>query len=60
MPKNTIFPSGDKIKKAIKEFSEELELKGDKQKNAILQKIILKYDLSPVECAFMERQFKDE
>jgi hypothetical protein len=58
MPKDTIYPPGDKIIKAIKEYSEELTLQGDKDQNALLQKIILKYDLSPKECEFMERQFK--
>ncbi len=60
MPKDTIYPPGDKIIKAIKEYSEELTLQGKSKKNAILQRIVLKYDLSPKECAFMEKQFKDQ
>jgi len=60
MPKTTIYPPGDKIIKAIKEYSEELSLKGVKKQNKILQKIILKYDLSPKESEFMERHFKNK
>lgn len=59
MPKTSIHPPGDKITKAIKEFSEQLEEQGEEQRNKILQKIILKYDLSPKECIFMEKHFKD-
>ncbi|MFT5699282.1 MAG: hypothetical protein ACI8ZB_002139 [Desulforhopalus sp.] len=60
MPKCTIYPPGDKIIKAIKEYSEELILHGTEKQNKILQKIILKYDLSPKESAFMERHFQKE
>lgn len=60
MPKDTIYPPGDKIVKAIKEFSEELTSKGSEHRNNILQKIILKYDLSPKESEFMDNQFKDK
>lgn len=60
MPKDTIYPPGDKIVKAIKEYSEELSLQGDTKRRAILQKIILKYDLSPKECAFMEKHFAEK
>lgn len=58
MSKTSIFPPGDKIIKAIKEYSEQLEREGKEKQNQILQKIILKYDLSPKECAFMERHFQ--
>ncbi|PHR29327.1 MAG: hypothetical protein COA36_03765 [Desulfotalea sp.] len=58
MPKATIYPPGDKMIKAIKEYSEELSVQGEGEQNRILQKIILKYDLSPKECTFMEKNFK--
>lgn len=58
MPKDTIYPPSDKIVKAIKEYSEELTIQGNEKQNTILQKIILKYDLSPKECTFMEKHFK--
>jgi hypothetical protein len=55
----SIYPPGDKIIKAIKEYSEELEAKGVEKQNEILQKVILKYDLSPKECDFMEKHFSN-
>lgn len=60
MPKDTIYPPGDKITKAIKEFSEEVKDRGPAERKKILQKIIMKYDLSPKESTFMESQFKEE
>lgn len=59
MPKDTIYPPGDKIVKAVKEYSEEIEIQGNEKQKTILEKIILKYDLSPKECEFLHRQFKD-
>jgi hypothetical protein len=58
MSNTTIYPPGDKIIKAIKEYSEELGLKGVEKQNQILQNIILKYDLSPKESAFMQKHFQ--
>ena len=60
MPKDTIHPSGDKIKKAIKEFSELLAKKPGKNRRKLLQEVAMKFDLSPNECAFLERHFQDE
>lgn len=60
MSNTTIYPPGDKIIKAIKEYSDELTLKGVEKQNEIVQKIILKYDLSPKESAFMEKHFQKQ
>jgi len=60
MSNTTIYPPGDKIIKAIKEYSDELTIKGVEKQNEILQKIILKYDLSPKESAFMEKHFQKQ
>ncbi len=60
MSNTTIYPPGDKIIKAIKDYSDELTLKGVGKQNEILQKIILKYDLSPNESAFMEKHFQKQ
>jgi len=58
MPKDSIYPPGDKIVKAVKEYSEQITIQGSEKQKAILEKIILKYDLSPKECDFLHRQFK--
>ncbi len=55
MPKTTIHPPGDKIQKAIKEFSELLEDKPGIDRRKLLEKVVIKYDLSPKECDFLER-----
>jgi hypothetical protein len=60
MSNTTIYPPGDKIIKAIKEYSEELEIRGVENQNQILQKIILKYDLSPKESVFMQKHFQKQ
>lgn len=57
MSNTTIYPPGDKIKKALKEYSDELSVQGVEKQNQILQKVTLKYDLSPLESAFMEKHF---
>ncbi len=60
MTKTTIHPPGDKIQKAVREFSELLEenLETDRQK--LLEKVVKKFDLSPKDCDFLERHFKNE
>ncbi|BHH83241.1 hypothetical protein [Desulforhopalus sp. 52FAK] len=59
MPKDSIYPPGDKIIKAVKEYSEELSLQGKEKQKNILEKIMLKYDLSPKECEFLHKHFRD-
>ena len=60
MPKTTIYPPGDKMQKAIKEFSELVEEKPEIERCKLLEKVVKKFDLSPRECDFLERHFKSE
>ena len=60
MPKTTIFPPGDKLQKAIKDYSEQLEENAEKERQKILKEIVLKYDLSPKDCEFLNRHFSKE
>lgn len=60
MPKDSIFPPGDKIVKAVKEYSEEISIQGREKRKSILEKIILKYDLSPKECEFLHKHFGND
>ncbi|MFH0784757.1 MAG: hypothetical protein V2B20_22765 [Pseudomonadota bacterium] len=60
MPKSTIHPPGDKIKKALQELSELLVSKPEKNRRQLLQQVAIKFDLSPMECAFMERHFSEK
>lgn len=52
-------PPGEKVARALKEFTEELELKPEKKRKQILQEIVLKHDLSPKEASFLERHFSE-
>ena len=60
MPKTTIHPPGDKMQKAIKEFSQLLEEKPEIERRRLLEKVVIKFDLSPKECEFLERHFTKE
>ncbi len=60
MPKTTIHPPGEKMQKAIKEFSELIEEKPETERWKLLEKVVRKFDLSPRECEFLERHFKRE
>lgn len=60
MPKSTIYPPGDKIKKAIQEFSEILVRKPQKKRHELLEEVAIKFDLSPNECSFLERHFNED
>lgn len=60
MPKTTIHPPGDKLQKAIKEFAELVEENPDIERWKLLEKVVKKFDLSPKESDFLERNFKNE
>lgn len=60
MTKTTIHPPGDKIQKAVREFSELLEGNPENDRQKLLEKVVKKFDLSPKECDFLERHFKNE
>lgn len=59
MAKSSIHPPGDKIQKAIKEFSYQLAEKPEEGRLKLLRQVATKFDLSPLECDFLERHFKD-
>jgi hypothetical protein len=60
MPKSTLHPPGEKMKKAILELSEILTNKPEKKRQQLLQQVAIKFDLSPNECAFLERHFQED
>ncbi len=51
---------GDKLKKAILCFSELLESSPEKSRIELLQEVQLKFDLSPADCEFLNRQLAKE
>ncbi len=60
MSESTLHPPGEKMKKAIQEFSELLISKPEKSRRQLLELVAMKFDLSPNECAFLERHFQNE
>lgn len=60
MTQYSIHPPSDKLKKAIQEFSELLKEHPEKTRLQLLQQVELKYDLSPRECEFFNKHFKDD
>jgi hypothetical protein len=60
MPETTIHPPGDKIQKAIRAFSELLEENPKSERWKLLEKVVKTFDLSPKDCDFLERHFKNE
>lgn len=51
---------GDKMKKAIKLFSELLQLKPEKSREALLRDVEIQFDLSPLECEFLHKHFRED
>lgn len=60
MAKESIYPPGDKISKAIKEFSFLLEEKPEQTRRQLICEVALRFDLSPRECIFLEQHFSQE
>ncbi len=51
---------GDKLKRAIQEFSDIIQANPDKSRIAVLNEVITKYDLSPKDGQFLRERFKDD
>ena len=51
---------GDKLRKALLEYGESLQENKNRKKSEILAHIQQKYDLSPLECSFLERQILEQ
>jgi len=51
---------GDKLKRAVRHFSELIELHPEESRLKILEKVQLKFDLSPADCEFLNRQLRED
>ena len=60
MPETAIYPPGDKLQKALREFSELLLKHPEKSRSQLLQEVEIKFDLSPKECGFFKRNFEQK
>ncbi len=52
-----IRPSGDKMKKTITWISEMVQTHPEKTRQQIICEAEIRFDLSPKECDFLQRQF---
>jgi hypothetical protein len=51
---------GDKLKNALKMFSELLERHPEKSRLDLLHEVEIRFDLSPKECEFLNKNFNHE
>ena len=51
--------TGDKKKQALAELCELLVKYPEKSRQALLQQVEIKFDLTPKECDFLNRNFQD-
>lgn len=49
--------SSDRVKKALCWMAETIETHPEKKRETILQEAELRFDLSPAECAFLNKNF---
>ena len=52
--------NGDKKKQALTELCHLLEKHPEKNRQELLQQVEIKYDLTPKECEFLNRNFQTE
>ena len=50
----------DKLSHAVKAFSEMIQNHPEKNRDTIMQEVQLKYDLSPMECEFLDKHFSSK
>ena len=50
---------GDKLKKAISCLAELLQKRPDTPRKILLQEVEIQFDLSPLECEFLNKHFSD-
>lgn len=51
---------GDKLRRAIDEFAGLKKLNPDMPKERLIEQVCRKFDLSPLESDFLQRQLQDE
>ena len=50
---------GDKLKRAVRHFTELIELYPEKSRLELLEKVQLTFDLSPADCEFLNRHLRE-
>jgi hypothetical protein len=51
-----ILPSGDKIRKAVQWISDMVREHPDKERNLIVKEAEIRFDLTPRECSYLDKE----
>ena len=54
---NPVHSPGDKMKRALCWLSETVQQYPDKSRRQVIEEAQIRFDLSPAECAFLEKNF---
>ncbi len=54
-----IQPSGEKMRKTICWISEIVQANPEKSRQDIIKEAEIRFDLSPIECSFLDQNFSD-
>ena len=57
MSTEELLPEGEKLRKAVKWFSEMIKEHPERSRKDILMEAEIKFDLSPKECEFLNKKF---
>ncbi len=57
MSTEELLPEGEKLRKAVRWFSEMIKEHPEKSRKEILSEAEIKFDLSPKECEFLNKKF---
>ena len=60
MSQSSIPPPSEKLRKAVSWISEETQNRPEKARNKILKEAELRFDLTPLECEFLDKKFGDK
>ena len=54
---DNIQPEGEKLRKAIRWMSDIIQNQPDKKRSDVLRDAQMRFDLSPKECEFLDKEF---
>jgi hypothetical protein len=52
-----IQPEGEKLRRAVKWISEQIQQRGEVQRRKIIEEAVIRFDLSPKDSEFVVREF---
>jgi len=55
---DSVQPSGDKIRKAVRWISDMVREHPEKERAGIVKEAEIRFDLNPKECAYLDRELK--